>query len=322
MKRSIGVTICAVIAFLLSGVALFGGALMFFVVSLVQIQGNRPPFPEVTFFMGIGVGVLLIGFAAWGVAAGVGLLRHREWARVSMLVYIGLLLFLSFPGLFLSVVPIPIPSNAENSELFKQTLLSMRIFVAVFYGILILLSSFLLWFLNTRAIKDHFRDVNSPHVHPRPISISIIGWYLLTSVFLFPVIFSLHFPLFFFGFFLKGWSAAMIWPTMCLLQVIMGIGLLKLKAWARVISICYFAFFIFNSFAEVLIPGTQARFEEAEVEIQRILAIPPTALGTTPNQLHFQMWFGVVFSFLLFGIPLWFLIRTKRAFAPAPQPSD
>jgi hypothetical protein len=108
-----------------------------------------------------------------------------------------------------------------------------------------------------------------------------------------------------------------IWLVMCVLQVIMGIGLLKLKAWARITSICYCAFFVFNSFA-MLIPGSQARFEEAQAEIRRIFAIPTL----TPNQVHFPMWFGLIFSLPLFGLQLWFLITNKEAFAPVPQAPD
>ncbi len=199
--------------------------------------------------------------------------------------------------------------------------------MGVFNGLLIALSAFWLWFLNTRATKEQFggeTKANSSEAHTprRPLSISLIGWYLLVTAFSFPVVFFLHLPVFFLGFFLKGRGAAVIWLVMCVLQVIMGIGLLKLKAWARITSIYYLALFVFSSFAAMLIPGTQARFEESQAEIQRIFAISPTTLGTMPSQVHFPMWFGLISVLPLFGVQLWFLITNKQAFVSVPQPPD
>jgi hypothetical protein len=324
VKRSVGITISAVITFLGSGATLLWGASMFLIVSLARVQPSQPRFLRYgTYFLGM----LLLGFAAWGIASGVGLLRLREWARISLLVFSGFLLFCSLPGLIVFLVmPIPMPPNAGNPELFRQTMIGMRIFVAVFNGILIALSTFWLWFLNTRATREQFKNVteansSEAHARRRPLSISIIGWYLLISAFTFPAMLFLHFPVFFLGVFLRGRGALVIWLVMCVLQVIMGIGLLKLKASARIASIYYFAFFVFNSFAVILIPGSQARFEEAQAEIVRKFAIPPTPFGTAPDQVHFPMWFGVISTLPLLGVLLWFLIKNKPAFAPGSTAS-
>jgi len=224
-------------------------------------------------------------------------------------------------------LPIPIPPNVDDPDIFRETMVVMRIIMALFYGILIALSSFWLWFLNTRATREQFggvakADPSQMYTPRRPVSISIIGWYLLISAFLLSLISFLHFPAFLLGFLLKGWSATLIMLLMCVLQVVIGIGLLKLKAWARISSICYFTFFEFNSFAMLLIPGSEARFEEAQTEIQKALAIPPIALNNIPNSLHRSMWFGLAIGLPLFAILLWFLITNKRAFEPASQPPD
>jgi hypothetical protein len=77
MKRSVGITISAVIAFLGSGAVLLLGTSAFLIV-----PASQPQFLKYgTYFLG----VLLVGFATWGIASGVGLLRLREWARVSLL---------------------------------------------------------------------------------------------------------------------------------------------------------------------------------------------------------------------------------------------
>src|SRR6266568_866754 len=316
MKRSVGITISAVIAFLGSGAVLLLGTSAFLIV-----PASQPPFLKyATYFRG----VLLVGFATWGIASGVGLLRLRERARISLLVFSVLLLVCSLPGLIIFLVtPIPITPNAGNPELLRQTIVGMRIFVGVFYGILIVLGAFWLWFLNTRTTREQFENVtkaNSSEVGAprRPLSISIIAWFLIVSALIFPAVFFLHVPVFLLGVFLKGRSAAVIWLVMSVLQVVMGIGLLKLQAWARITAIYYFAFFVFNEIAVTLIPGTQARLHVAETEILTKLAIPQTPPGTAPS----PGWFGPMSTLPVFGVLLWFLIKKKAAFAPGLHPSD
>ena len=207
MKRSVGITISAVIAFLGSGATLLWGASMFLAVSLARAQASQPRFLRYgTYFLGM----LLVGFAAWGIASGVGLLRLREWARISLLLFSGLLLVCSLPALIMFIVmPIPMPPNANNPELFRQTIVGMRVFMGVFNGLLIALSAFWLWFLNTRTTKERFKGVtkaNSSEVQYTPPTVEhfIIGWYLLVTAFTFPAVFFLHLPVFLLGFFLKG----------------------------------------------------------------------------------------------------------------------
>lgn len=325
MKRSAGVTVSAVIAFLGSGAALLWGASLFLVGSLARAQLSQPPFLRyATYF----IGILFVGFAAWGIASGVGLLRLHEWARLSLLVYSVLLLFVCLPGLIIFLVmPIPTPPNVGDPESFKQALVATRIFVAGLYGILISLATFWLWLFNTRTVKEQFKglttvDASLAHTSRRPISITIIAWYLLISACFFPMMLLFHFPIFLLGLFVKGWGATLIMLVMSAFQIVMGFGLLKLRPWARIMSICYFAFFLFNSFALVLIPGTQARFEDAQAEIQRVLGTSPTVLGTTQNPIHFPMWFALVVTLPVFGVLLWFIARSKGAFMPAPPPSE
>jgi hypothetical protein len=325
MKRSIGVTLSAVIAFLGSGTALLCGILMFLVISLTRMQESQPHFVKYVTYAMV---TLLFGFCGWGTASGIGLLRLRGWARISTLVYSGLLLFFSLPGLIMIlVITLPMPPNVRDPELFRQSMMVTRAIIAVIYGILISLSIFWLYLFNTRTVREQFKgvatlDSSSPSKSRRPISIAIIGWYLLLSACFFPITALFHFPIFLFGFFVKGSSVTLIVLVMCLLQFVMGVGLLKLKPWARILSIWYFGFFAFNTFAMVLVPGTQGRFEEAQADFARIFATPSTVAGSTPSPMHIPMWVGLTFTVPLLSIVLWFLVKSKCAFTAVPQPSS
>jgi hypothetical protein len=87
----------------------------------------------------------------------------------------------------------------------------------------------------------------------------------------------------------------------------MGIGLLKLRPWGRTITIWYFSFILVNSFLMVLLPGSQARFDE-------MMAYSEKMMGTAAVPMHFPIWIGVVFSVPLLSLLLWFVVTRKQAF--------
>jgi len=338
MKRSRGVTISSVIVFIGSGLTLIFAAIMIFSAVLVRTQAQQPPFIMYAMFA---IAAIEAGFAGWGIASGVGLLRLREWARISIIVFSGFLLLISLPGLLMMlVIRLPAPPNADDPELASHVMTGVRIFMSIFYGLLISTAASWLYFFNTRFVRDQFKGAAVATAGPaaggyagvvavagaapaavrsRPISVSIIGWYLLISSPFVAICFFIHFPVLILWFLLKGPKATTIIVGMGALQIIMGFGLLKLREWARIFTICYFAFVALNSLTMVLVPGAQARFQEAQSEVQSVIGTPAT-FGTSPTQMHFPVWFGLAFSLPLTAVVVWFLAASKSAFAPpAPQ---
>jgi hypothetical protein len=317
MKRSVGITISAVTVFLCSGAALFVAASSVIVLSF-DSQAFQPSMKYVEYFTGIS----MFGFAAWGIASGVGLLSLRSWARTSMIVFSVFLASSSLPllmaMLFTTVLsPIRVPPSVENADSINQTFASIRLFMSVFGGIAVLLGTFWLWFFNRRSIKEQFGGAIRPHEDRRPISVSIIGWYLVTSALFFPMTFVAPIPTFFLWVYLTGWSATLFVSLLFVLHVVMGVGLLKLKPWAWITSISYFTLFLASAFAMMLIPRARARIDQMQAEIAvRTFGDSSGVFAATRNH---TLW-GLVFALLCLGLPLWFLIRNKRAFEPTPEP--
>ncbi|PYU77197.1 MAG: hypothetical protein DMG49_00100 [Acidobacteria bacterium] len=197
----------------------------------------------------------------------------------------------------------------------------MRLFMSVFGVIGILLGTSWLWLFNTRSIKEQFGRATKPHEERRPISISIIGWYLVTTALFFPITFLTPMPMFFFWFFLTGRSGTLFAFLVCVLHVVMGVGLLKLKPWAWITSISYFTLFLASALTATLIPGVRARIDQMQAEIaERVFGDSSGVIAAAQNQLHFHTLLGLLFAVLCLGLPLWFLIRNKSAFEPTPQP--
>lgn len=92
------------------------------------------------------MGIANLGFSAWGIVTGIGLLRLREWARISMIVLSAILLVM-FVRTFLFMVLTP--------DVFRRSG-SARTEAEVFEVVVIVLAAFWLWFLNMRTIRSQF----------------------------------------------------------------------------------------------------------------------------------------------------------------------
>jgi hypothetical protein len=240
-----------------------------------------------------------------------------------MLVFSALLLLLCIPGfLMFLVMPFPPPGTAPSPELPANLLAATRIFMIVLYGILTALGGWWLYFFNKRSTKDQFLKVTIPRLDgmrgegiighdARPLSITLIAWYLLISAFIGVLGLSVDPPVFFLGFFFKGTAASLLMFALALLQSFIGFGLLKLRPWGRTLAIYYFQFLIFNSLTMVLIPGTQVRFEQAMNEMLRDMQ---GTTGAAPPVMHFPVWFGVIFAVPLLSLLLWVVVSRKGAF--------
>jgi hypothetical protein len=321
MNRSVGVTVSAVVVIFGSVLTLLAGMMMLFASSGgIPVPENQVHFMK--YFM-IFLALVLFALGAWGITSGMGLMRLRAASRISMLVFSALLLLLCIPGfLMFLVMPFPPPGTAPSPELPTNLLAATRIFMIVLYGILVALGGWWLYFFNKRSTKDQFLKVNIPQLDgmhgegiighdARPLSITLIAWYLLISAFIGVLGLSVDPPVFFLGFFFKGTAASLLMFALALLQSFIGFGLLKLRLWGRTLAIYYFQFLIFNSLTMVLIPGTQVRFEQAMNEMLRDMQ---GTTGAAPPPMHIPIWFGVIFAVPLLSLLLWIVVSRKEVF--------
>jgi uncharacterized membrane protein YvlD (DUF360 family) len=333
MKRPAGVTISAVLVFIGSGVALLSAALMMLAFAVMPAAESTPAF---TRGAGLIMSIFLLGFAAWGIVTGINLLHVREWSRISMIVFSGLLLVMGVPGLLMMLVmPLPTPPTpamppGAAMPPMEQLMTAVRVGMAIFYALLALLGGWWIYFFNTRPIKEHFRGAGLgttastwapaalaptevPGAPKRPVSITIIAYLALVGACMFPILNILHLPLTFLGFFFTGGKAALIISGYMSVQLLMAYGLLKLEKWGRSLAIYYFNFAIFNSIISVILPGAQARYEEATTAMQ-------TSVGLPATPFQFPIWFSLVFSLPMIAIQLWFVVTSRQAFEGPHNP--
>lgn len=324
MKRSAGVTISAVAVLLGCGIALIPTAFM--ALGLAEMAANNAA-PQVPKSFGAILIFMMLAMAVWGIATGINLLHLREWSRISMLAFSGLLLVTSVPGILMMLfMPFPAAPNVPDPALTQRVVAAMRVGMVVFYALLTVLGAWWLYFFTRPGVKEQFRgpgasaQTSSPvwgvpaaaavsALPKRPISITIIAYISLLGACVLPLVQLMHVPMMFMGIFYTGWKASLIIMGFMSVQLMMAYGLLKLEPWGRSLAIYYFNFGIFNSIISVVLPGAQGRFDQAEALMQGTMGLP-----ASPSLAKFPIWTGLIFSLPLIAIQLWFVVKHKQAF--------
>ncbi|MFZ0820790.1 MAG: hypothetical protein WAM91_12025 [Candidatus Acidiferrales bacterium] len=349
MKRLPGVTFSAVLLIVGGSISLLLVLIAIVAVIVAQLSMSADT-PKFVLLISIVIDLIALGCAGFAISAGVGLLRLRPWARIFAIVFAALLLFGSVPGL----VIVPFMSSFMPQSQSDPELKVFQIAFTVFYGLLTILAGWWLYYFNTRKVKDLFRPRNFPIAPPivqplvvpplvveplptarpakikRPVSITVIAAIMLLSVGFAPFallmlkFISIPFPIF--GFWFEGWSVVVITLLYGGAELIAGIGLLKLKLWARTLSICFFLFGIVNGVVSFGIPSSRAHYEKSISDMMSKFYSPITlpgdskaAFSSISHMTSWSIWVGIVFGLVLAGVQLWFLVKEKPAFIAANQ---
>jgi hypothetical protein len=321
MRRSAGITISAVLALVGSGFVLL---LVGLVVLGLEI-GALTQLPRKASYYPAFAALFYGGLAAWGMATGVGLLKLREWARISLLVFAGLLAFGAIvAAVAFLFIPMPVSQNDPNPQLTAQIIPLLRVSSAILYGGFGALGVWWLFYFNKHSVRDEFRygqpvnpvlrSFGGPMSHSRPVSISIIGAFMLIGVLSILMTLLFRAPLLMFGFFFSGWNAVLVAVPFLLAQFVAGLGLLRMKLWGRALAIYVLLFGLLNVIVTALVPGSQSRWNQAMQTIYARWDLPSTI-----PQLHFPIWLITLPAVPVFFIELWFVITRKQAFLAATR---
>ena len=310
MPRSSSVTIAAIVAFL--------GSLLVLVISfqlgtvglrmVTQSTFVQPPLLRRAFLFAV---LALAGHGVWGVATAVGLIRRKNWARVSLLVISGVLVFVG-AGSILSLLLLPalMPDGAEQSAVREMTLGML-----VFYGLLVIVGTWWLVLFTRRRIREEFQTP-ATSVAPLPKSITFVAWYMVSTGMLIPFLALLDWPAGILGVILTGWAARFFNIGYGLVWVAAGYFLLKRKTWSLLLSEGFFGFVILNALIFSLLPGKQSEFIEA---FFRAWSLTERAADVPSS----PVWLQLLMVSLFAGLPLWLLWSGGKKYLEAcPAPGE
>lgn len=323
MERSVGVTLSAVLVFCGCAAALLAGVLMVLSFQLVQDQTLANPLVRVVLVVEV---LVDIGFIAWGVASGIGLLKLQRWARTSMLVFSGIMIaFCTIPMVVIPFIPIP-----QSEDAPANLGLIVHGGIEVFYGAFVALGILWIYFFNRRSVKAQFAAATTGEIavagapatptvaavspSKRPVLITVIAVLFLVGGCFVPMVLFTHTPLLFFGLAPQGAARIVALIAMGACGIAAGIGLLQLRFWGWAVAVIFQVFNLLNSAYVILAPSATNRFTAAMAAQYAAMGMAQFP-GTFPivTILRISMGFGLVLGVAI----LWALVAYRKAFRPA-----
>jgi hypothetical protein len=270
--------------------------------------------------------------AIWGIVTVVGLFRLRNWARISILVFSVLLLVMSLFGL-LTAALIRIPMQGGTIDPGMRSFVD--IVMVAFNLVPLAIAIWWLVFFSRPGVKQQFvtlpphaagdvatgdyaavTPIGAPRTPSRPLSITILAWFLLVGSVMILVNLPLRSPAIFFVLLLTGPIAMAYYAVAAALQVSLGIGLLRLNPLSRTLTMAYLAYGALNVAAFNFAPGGRSRVQ-ALLNAQETMfpwmrvARSQAAIAIDPAV---PMVVGSAVGLGVFGVWVYFLITRKQAF--------
>jgi hypothetical protein len=252
--------------------------------------------------IGILAALLLGACAAWAVCTGVGIFRRRAWARVSMRVAAGVFaVFGCTGGLALWFAPFPMDGrvDARIAAIVRGVMLGL-------YGLQAALGAWWLILFNRPAARQYFAEGSAAPPAARPLSVTLIAWYLLAGAVLAALGAVIPIPGMFFGMVITGFAAMGVYSVFAAVQVYLGSGLLQLDENARVGSVVFFAVCAASGLVSLLGPGHEERLRAWQAEFHGLFRMEMAEWSGA--------WVSAIAGVVLAAVPIWFLMRRRAAF--------
>jgi hypothetical protein len=273
--RSGAVTAAAVIAILGSILLLLCAVFGLLGVAMLQNMPGSPTaqqLPELRYAGFVGVAFIAAG-GVWGLISGIGLLRYRNWARISTLVWSGLAVaFCGLLMLFVSSMKIPVPPNAvagteQLARVFIVIIYALPLVIGVWWLILFTRKPIVALFAPSTVAAGALLDPSGfpaalAKPHP-PLPITIVAWFLIISSALSAgFLFFPRFPLVLFGHLYHGSAGTIFLVAGAAICLVGGIGLLKVKPWSFWLIVGWQAFGLLNGTITLLNPNYDSLMKE------------------------------------------------------------
>ena len=210
--------------------------------------------------------VIGCGLAIFGIVTCVGVLRLRSWARISILVWAGVMTF--FSGLSLLFIAfVPFPAAPASSPVDPSVVRAVVMFV---YGVPLLIGAWWLVLFNQKSVKEEFSPTGSadaagtvaiPQAPRCPLPLAILAWISIASMAISLLVYPLlHLPvtMILFGHIFHGRVGAVVFFGTLFLNLAGAIGLLKLQRWSYPLMLGLYFFWMVSGTVSVLSP----RFEQ------------------------------------------------------------
>lgn len=232
---------------------------------------NGAELPSTVKAMAAAVMFFFLAIAVFGVFTGAGILRLKNWARISAMVWAGFTACLgSISLLFAMFVPLPNPPAAT-----PVPVMAVRVFLFVFYAIPVGIGVWWLILFNRPAVRAQFAGT-APLAQPQaakgprcPLPVTVIAAFLGCSfvLVLFLALSGFPFPVVLFAHRIRGQLGAGIFALTSVLTLAAAIGLWRLKRWSYPLIIGLQAFWLASGTMTFLSPSYERTMQEVMSEM-------------------------------------------------------
>jgi hypothetical protein len=312
--------------------AILGGVfgVFFPLLALILLStgaGISAPFPAALRPFLYGVWIVLVLCALFVVVVGVQVIRLRNWARISLLVIAGLMLFFGVMGIVVIFVTLFISTPADLR--ISQVLLAA--ILAVIYGIPAAVSIWWLILFTRSSVVAQFHapaalepprppSAMSVYNNPEcPLAIRIVGWYLGSFVIVIPFIPFLpgSVPAMYFGHVFFGAAAIATYILNFTFISIPGIGLLLLKRWSYPLTVASQVLASANAIYTMWSPSYEANvrslFEKMNI---------PTLPSNSEQMLRYSRYFSLIGLLIPLAILITLWVTRRKFYEAADRASQ
>jgi hypothetical protein len=265
-KPTASVTASGVVAIAGSVLTLLGTTLVLFAFLLMPTSKAGPQLPSITRNLMVVVMTFFVGLAIFGIFTGVGLLRLKNWARISTLIWSGITAAIGIlTVVFVALMPFPTPPNTSVPENLAAL---TRIVAALFYGTPAGIAIWWLLLFNRKEIAAQFVptgvasldasgfpvEMTSTSRPPLPLPIAVLAVFLMLSSLSLFFLFFVPVPILLFGHAFHGPSGTTLLIVSCLVSTAAGIGLLFRKSWSYSLTLGLQVLWFLSGLVTVLSP--------------------------------------------------------------------
>jgi hypothetical protein len=314
-------------------------------VSRIASESKGVPFPEAARAMTSIFWLFLLALNVFAIFVGAGILRRRNWARISILIGGGLMAFFSAITMVVTLLvmnnlPPTLPHAAEASLVMAAVRWVMVLFNAIPLGVGI-------WWLilfTRGAVVDDFNPLLA-RLHPGktldasgfpqelpetpsyvpggpacPLPLIIIagldifGGVSSLTMLMIPYSLIRSIPIFLFGHVFYGGVSLAFLALLGIVYLVCGIGIIKLKPWALDPLIWCKAVFTLSGIVSIMNPHFTPMMREAIARMMPVNpALPTNLFPFSDTYLKYMMGFGFVLAGAMLGVLVFYRKRYLEA---------
>jgi hypothetical protein len=341
------VTVAGVVAIALglfgALISLLGGVSMLVIPQLPRTPGAPATLPGTQAAAAV-LMFFMFAVAVFGIFVGVGVIRRRNWARISIIIWAAFmtlvcLCVMAFSFVIFSAMPMQLPNTRPDDV--ANIMAFMKIFFVIFYGIPAAIGIWWLVLFTRKRVTTAFTNpaalqaATDPSGFPAlpdasaaqpkrpscPLPLAILaGLFIFSGVcmplmVLMPSLYQV--PFYFFGRILFGLEAKLILAGAGLVLGVCGVGILKLKPWGLHIALAVQGVFFVNGLFTIISPTFQAAVQEAFQKMSQYDAFPGGNPFLSTGFIRPAMVFGLLFGILILGLLVFFRSRFLEQAAAA-----